>query len=414
MKHNTISVFEYDKLRVGEHALFTEPIHKALECFYHNNGQKYFSLIPRGVRFCEFVGVIQVNGIQIEILPKLDRNDTDVNAWRNVLIDMLREVGMFRVSAPSSGMLSLKSNSILELYFELFISEVDYLVRTGLIKQYRRQSGNHSSLKGSLDFPRHLAKNLVHQERFFTRSSIYDPDHLWHQILSQTIDLIRRISQNSDIHNRISSLKLNFPEVSPRLVTVRSFETLNYSRKTEGYRKAMEIARLLLCNYHPDLKTGRNNVLALMFDMNSLWESFVFHSLRKQFVKHSAPYSIKAQLRRSFWSTGNHHSLLKPDIYIRNTVNNQEFILDTKWKIPTDNKPSSSDLQQLFAYSHYFCSAKNALLYPGQKDNITLGYYQRLPNMNEQIQCSVILLGLKGKVSAWQESIYSVINGWLA
>ncbi|HNU62307.1 MAG: hypothetical protein M0R67_00860 [Candidatus Cloacimonas sp.] len=47
----------------------------------------------------------------------------------------------------------------------------------------------------------------------------------------------------------------------------------------------MDIARLLLCNYHPDLKSDRNNVLTLMFDMNLLWESFIYHSIRKQFIR---------------------------------------------------------------------------------------------------------------------------------
>jgi len=407
-----ISVFEYDKMRIGDNPFFTKPIHQALEHLYFSSELKYFNLIPCGVQFREYVGVIQVNGIQIEILPKLDRYDSDKSKWRDILIGMLREVGLFRVSAPSFSSLTLRSNSILELYFELFIAEVDYLVRTGLIKQYRRQSQNQNSLKGSLDFPRHLTKNLVHQERFFTYSSIYDQDHLWHQILSQTIDLIRLLSQNSHIQNRIGALKLSFPEVSAQKISEHSFDSLVYSRKTEGYRTAMEIARLLLCNYHPDLKSGRNNVLALMFDMNMLWESFIYHSLRKQFIREGRAWVVSAQRSTAFWSSRACRTSLRPDILIE-TGKGSKFILDTKWKRPADNKPSSSDLQQLFAYSRFFDTNNTALVYPGSKKGFFRGDYAPIRGCDDKVSCSVINLEVEPQIREWQETISETITEWM-
>jgi len=411
MKPNTISVFEYDKLRIGDNPLFTKSVHQALESFYSENAQRYFDLIPRGIQFREYVGVIQVNGIQIEILPKLDRNETDESKWQKILIKMLHEVGLFRVSAPSFGSLTLRANSILELYFELFISEVEYLVRTGLIKQYRRHSQNQTSLKGSLDFPRHLAKNLVHKERFYTKTSTYDKDHIWHQILSQTIDLIQSISQNSQIHNRISSLKLSFPEVSPQRITERSFDTLIYTRKSEGYRTAMDIARLLLCNYHPDLLTGRHNVLALMFDMNLLWESFIYHSLRKQNIREGRDYQISAQRSKAFWRSDSSSIALRPDILIEH--GDRSFVLDTKWKNPLDNKPTSSDLQQLFAYSQFFRSMRTALVYPAQKDEVQSGLYSIQTEWSEAISCSLIKLKVISDLKVWQKEIYRTVTAWM-
>lgn len=407
-----ISVFEYDKLRIGDNPFFTKPVHQALEHLYFSSELKYFNLIPCRVQFREFVGVIQVNGVQIEILPKLDRYDSEKSKWRDILIGMLHEVGLFRVSAPSFSSLTLRSNSILELYFELFISEVEYLVRTGLIKQYRRQSQNQTSLKGSLDFPRHLTKNLVHQERFFTNSSIYDQDHLWHQILSQTIDLIRLLSQNSHIHSRIGALKLSFPDISPQKISERSFDSLVYNRKTESYRTAMEIARLLLCNYHPDLKSGRNNVLALMFDMNILWERFIYHSLRKQFIREGSGWVVSAQRSTAFWSSRACRTSLRPDILIE-TGKGCKFILDTKWKHPVDNKPSSTDLQQLFAYSRFFDTNNTALVYPGTHKGFLRGDYAPFRKCDDKVSCSVINLEVEPQISEWQATISKRITDWI-
>ena len=51
---------------------------------------------------------------------------------------MLKTTGMHEVSAPSWGRLKLNNNSILELYFVIFISEFAYLIRTGLFKRYTK------------------------------------------------------------------------------------------------------------------------------------------------------------------------------------------------------------------------------------------------------------------------------------
>lgn len=416
MKPDKISVFEYDRLKIGSEyggVPFTKALHEALERFHANGNTRYFKLISNGIEFCEYVGVIQVDGLQIEVLPKLDRSPGDLKTWRDLLIGMLREVGVFRVSAPSLGMLSLKANSILELYFQLFITEVEYLVHTGLIKQYRRQALNHTALKGSLDFPRHLVKNLIHKERFYTRSSVYDHDHVWHRILSQCISLIRLLSQNTHIQNRIGALELSFPEVSSQRICEESFRKLAYSRKTASYRSAIEIARLLLLSFHPDLASGRNSVLALMFDMNLLWESFIYHSLRKEFLIHSAPYSVRAQRSADFWSTGSCRRYLKPDIFIESTVNDSRYVLDTKWKDISSSGPSASDLQQLFAYSQFFRSSRNALVYPGRTHDVQSGYYAISVPWADSVSCSIIRLGLGSSIRQWQHEIYQTVMDWM-
>jgi len=415
MKPNKISVFEYSRLKTGceyNGVAFTPALLESLERFHTSSKTRYFNLIHNGVEFCEYVGVIQVDGIQIEVLPKLDSNGDDVNAWRDRLVGMLREVGMFRVSAPSSSMLTLRSNSILELYFDLFITEVEYLIRTGLVKQYRRQTRNQTSLKGSLDFPRHLSQNLIHKERFLTNTSVYDQDHVWHRIISQTISLIRLLSQNTKIHNRIGALQLGFPEVSGQTISEITFNKLVYTRKTEGYRTAIEIARLLLLGFHPDLSAGSNQVLALMFDMNLLWESFIYHSLRKQFIREGSGWVVIAQRSTAFWSSRACRTSLRPDILIE-TGKGCKFILDTKWKHPVDNKPSSTDLQQLFAYSRFFDTNNTALVYPGSQKGFSRGDYAPIRGCDDKVSCSVINLEVEPQIREWQATISRTITDWM-
>ena len=417
-KNNRISVFEFDQLRAdkGEQKL-SQAQYQALEKFYGNGGTPYFGLINNGVKFCQYVGVLHIGKTLIEVLPKADRissTEDDKAKWRNILIGMLKAVGIFDIHAPSSSQLKLKSNSILDLYIELFINEVESILHEGLAKRYRKTEGNINSLKGRLLFNKNIQKNSVHQERFYTCYTNFDYEHKLHFILYKAILLIKSINTNHQLQSKIGALLLNFPEMPDIKVNEETFTKIVYSKKTERYRKAIEIARLLLLNYHPDIAKGTNNVLALMFDMNDLWEKFVYVSLRKGLRCNTIGYTISRQPNKPFWKaeTGR-HCRIEPDIHISRA--NKSFILDTKWKILKDGKPSIEDLRQMYVYHDYYNANKAALVYPGELHKKTSGkYIHHITRQETDKECGIIELSIRSTIKAWQESIYHEFSDWAA
>jgi 5-methylcytosine-specific restriction enzyme subunit McrC len=388
----TYTVFEYESLKFAAN----DPILQSLQRFFKEKDFPYYSLVHNGVRFCEYVGVIQVGKTVIEILPKADRNKTDLG-WREMLIGMLRSVGIFNIHAPSAANLTLKPNAILDLYFELFLQETEKIIHHGLAKSYHQVEKNSTALKGSLQFSKHIQQNLVHQERFFVKTSIYDHKHALNCVLLKTVKLLQHINTNSKLNSRIAALTLLFPELPNINVNAAWFEKLVYNRKTERYQKAIEIAKLLLLNYHPDLKTGRNDVLALLFDMNLLWEQFVFKSLQL----HLKDCKVLAQTSKPFWNTVK----MKPDILIQK--DDENVVLDTKWKNIGDNNPSPEDLRQMYAYSRFHKDATTALVYPSSKNDIKQGVFK--DNLGKK--CSVIKLAVaeSNDIKKWQIEIASYI-----
>jgi 5-methylcytosine-specific restriction enzyme subunit McrC len=279
MTANTITVYEHQPLRLG--AIFTSSHLKKMAEFYGEGDCPYYTLINEGVKFKEYVGVIQVGDLTIEILPKTDKysKKEDEEKWRSVLIDMLRKSGILKVSAPTSANLSIRRNHILDLYFELFLSEIERLLHEGLIKKYRKTESNLSTLKGKLNFSKHIAHNLVHQEHLYCEYTTYDVHHNINQILFKTLKLLSRINTSPSLYSRVGNLLLNFPEMDDLKVSETTFRKINFDRKNLRYKDALDISELLLLNYHPDVKSGRRHLLALMFDMNRLWEKYVFRQL---------------------------------------------------------------------------------------------------------------------------------------
>jgi 5-methylcytosine-specific restriction enzyme subunit McrC len=176
--NTSIVTYEFTTLPINDERLLS-----ALEAFYGQNGVPYYDLVRGGVRFKQFVGVIQAGAYTIEVLPKIDKHDGEDYVWQTILVDMLRQSGMVKTDAPTSANLKLKSNSILELYFEMFISECEYILHRGLIKRYRKKEGNRNALKGLLVFGKHISQNITHKERFYVNYSDYDVEHLINQIL---------------------------------------------------------------------------------------------------------------------------------------------------------------------------------------------------------------------------------------
>ncbi|MCH4896107.1 restriction endonuclease [Marinilabiliaceae bacterium JC040] len=413
MKCHKITVFEHESIRVdrGENKISPCQL-DALHRFYGEKGVPFYYLIHNGVKFNEFVGVLQVGKTTIEVLPKADKN-SDEDKWRKVLIFMLNTVGVFDIHAPSNSDLKLRNNSILDLYFELFVKELEYLLRRGLIKKYRVSEGNKSTLKGSIHFGKHLSKNLIHQERFYIKYSTYDKDHEIHAILYKALKLLYLINTNEQLNSRLGALILNFPELYDINITDSLFKKIVYDRKTEQYKNAIEIARLILLNYHPDVCCGINNVLALMFDMNLLWEKFVYISLRR-YKKNSI--SIKDQNSRYFWkSQSGKNSKIRPDIVL-NIGEENCIVLDTKWKNIYEHNPSINDLRQMFVYMKFYGAKKVALIYPGSKYINKSGLYYNHKNVGDKDlsdeQCCVISLCVDYDFKAWETTIRKMINDW--
>ncbi len=403
-------VFEHQKLLFDLSNPDEQSLHDALVA-YHGVYTPFFKLIRHGVQFCEYVGVLQVGDTLIEILPKADKKDSenDQQKWQDLLINMIRTVWGFPVKDIGSSNLKLQNNSVLDLYFELYIVELESLLHHGLVKKYLREEKNATALKGKLSFSRHLQKNIVHQERFYIETTKYSVDHELHQILHAALQLLSRLNRNNLLASRIGNLLLNFPEQRAIKVTSSTFSRMTYNRKTVVYQRAMEIAELLLLNYHPDISKGPKNVLALMFDMNVLWEQFVLRVLQK----HLRTHKVSGQVTKKFWQSNKMSSSMRPDIVLQNIEVKSTVVLDTKWKNLNGSSPSPDDLRQMYVYHQYFEANMVALIYPGDGERLHGQFYHKSQNALDDKHCHVIQIPSHTDFKTWKDQIVDSIHSAL-
>lgn len=362
-----IQVFEFEKLTLHKdwRDRYLEP--RELEKLYEfndNNDNIYFTGIRDGVKFNNYVGVIQIGGLTIEILPKTDKNkgeDDDFKAWHGALLNMLKICKHINVNSVSEASLKKKHNSLLDLYFEMYLDEVQNLLRIGLIKQYRRDSSNVLALRGRLDFNKNIQQNLIHQERFYTEHQVYDNENLINQIILKGLTVLGSLTYSSQLKDKIFRIRTTFPEIQEISIQKHHFDKVKENRKTVSYTRALQIAKMIILNYSPDIRSGQENMLTLLFDMNKLWEEYIYRMLLRN---KREDITVSFQNKQNFWES----RTIRPDLVITHIVDdqNETCIIDTKWKMldKTNPKPSDNDLKQMYSYNLYWNAKRSMLLYP--------------------------------------------------
>ena len=355
---NVITVFEHDKLLIS-HPDFDEYKMKALLKLNELHGGKYLNGLYNGVKFKQYVGVIQVDGLTIEILPKID--DRENPAWRDVLIQMLKRTGRLKARTLGAANVRRQNLNLLEIYFEYFLNEIQHLQRIGLIKKYRKETKNVQAFKGKLEMAGHIQKNIIHKERFYTTHQVYDKNHVLHQVLKVALDIVAHFTSGSRLSDHCNRVLFDFPIVDRIMVNEQVFNSIVLNRKSSSYRYAIDLARLIILNYSPDIAQGRTRMLSLLFNMNTLWEDYVLAELRRVGDKHGV--TILGKVECSIWGDNR----LEPDILL--LKNEKNYIIDAKWKQP-GNSPTPGDIRQMYAYARFWNAERVMLLYPGKKSSL--------------------------------------------
>lgn len=395
-----IVVFEHSRLSIGEQE-FEKSHFNALVKFNDIHKRKYFEVGYRKVTFKSYVGVVQVGNRVIEILPKADRSDDEGDAtrrkWQHALLYMLKTAGYIKLNQLNTADQHSSHSSLMDIYLHAFLDEVRQLIHMGLVKKYKRVRNNYTSLRGRLLIEKQLQENLVHKERFYSEHTVYNRDHLLNRLLKTALDIIRNTSLNSGIKADAAQSLLNFEDIDVWKGNTAELQRVQMDRKSMPYEHALTLAKMIIMHYNPDMRSGEQHVMALLFDMNKLFEKFIFRMLRRA-EDHFKAYDlgVVAQQPVIIWG----QKTIRPDIMVTfrkaNDKDHTHVIIDTKWKMTDPGSPSDADLKQMFTYNVQLNSDRAVLLYPrGEQKNAGGGLFAKsLRPVDHPHSCEMYFLDL--------------------
>ena len=323
-----------------------------------------------------YVGVIQTkDGTTIEILPKIQ--NVDDNKSKEILIKMLKTLKKSPFKNFNTANLKASKMPLLEIFISMFLEELSKLIQKGIKSDYVQKEENLKFLKGKLKISEQIKQNSVHKERFFVQYEEFSSDRVENRLIKTTLEYLYKKSKSNKNQQRIREFLFVFDEIKISHNIKTDFEKVKLNRQMKDYEQVLLWCKTFLLENSFSPYKGNDIAFALLFDMNLLFESYVYDYLRKN----GKFENIKNQDKKHHLAYENQNGkfALKPDI----VIDEGKIIVDTKWKSLSLEKSnqgiSQSDMYQLYAYgTKYENCEKLYLIYP--KDEVERGnlyhYYE--------------------------------------
>ncbi len=326
------------------------------------------------VHATSWVGVVQFEGLELRVIPKLVGEELGVLA----MLDYARG---YRAVQRNDGLRSLKAegSNFIDLIAWLLADECERIMRGGLLQDYVSRDEALPILRGRL----RLLDQMRYRHGWVTPLECsYDDlltDVTENRWLGAGLTVALRVCRHEVVRRRVAILHGLFDEAC----RVSSFDlgdlgTFEYHRRNEHYRAGHGWARLLLEGmavsdlYAP----GPSHSFAFLIDMDVVFEQFVTQLLRDEFA--GSDVRVRAQVQDSSLifndRTGRPYASLRPDVVLEREVAGvvRRLPVDAKYKLYDQRKVDGGDLYQTLLYGQAYQQNDRLgdafLLYPSGLD----------------------------------------------
>ena len=336
------------------------------------------------IKFASHCGVISLGDLSIEILPKIYGVEAeDLGSSKNALIRMLSKARRLKLHEAGPAEIFPQKRNLLDIFILHFCHQLRTQLMRGMIRKYVNRKENLNVLRGKLIIGQQFKRNLVHQERLFCRYDELSADNAYNQILKYVLGILLKAATGNRTLQQVSELRVRFEPISDSVADAAAVDSLNFDRLTERYKSIFDQCKYFLERLYPDVVSGKNKCLALLFDMNKLFEEYLGVELRKEArirdlrIREQGPCKYFATLENS----GEPIFRMKPDISFVDRNNQPVMIADAKWKILDKREKnlgiSQADMYQIGSYASRYGVKSLVLLYPMQ-EKLTKSVYLTL------------------------------------
>lgn len=318
-----------------------------------------------------YIGTIKMkDGTVIEILPKICseiEDDKEGQRTKKLVLNMLKTLQNSPFKSFQMSNINVEKMNIFEIFIRMFIDEMFFIVKRGLKCSYEAVEENTNFYKGKMLFSKQLKTNLLHKERNYIVYDVFNVNRPENKLLKATLQYLYKYSSTLKNKNDIKTLLSSFTEVDASIDYKADFAKYVLDRNMKDYDTALQWSKIFLMGKSFTSFVGSEVAVALLFPMETLFESYVAALLKKKLGNDIYTVSVQDKKYHLF-DEPNKKFLMKPDIVIRKKCESSVFIMDTKWKVLSESKPnygiSQSDMYQMYAYQKKYNAVDVTLLYP--------------------------------------------------
>ena len=316
-----------------------------------------------------YVGMISMkDGTTVEILPKICSkiDDKDGSEAKKLIVKMLKTLRKSPFKNIQTSTVNIAKMDIFEIFIRMFVEEIFTIVKHGLKCTYDTVEENSNRFKGKMLFSKQIKFNFAHKERSYVEYDEFNTNRSENRLIKSTLSLLYRQTKSSKNKTDIKTLLNAFSEVPESVNYDTDFSKCISDRNTKDYSRAMIWCRIFLKGKSFTSFAGSDVAYALLFPMETLFESYIACLIKKEI--NSDEYTVSAQDKTYHLFEKPEIFSLRPDIVITRKSDNTVFVMDTKWKLLNDVPPtygiSQSDMYQMYAYQKKYNAENVTLIYP--------------------------------------------------
>ena len=357
-----IIVKEYSKVEINDSYL--DKLQAYLKC---QNLDSALNITRHGIETKSWVGVIKYKNLHLEILPKLisedANNDKKISEEeRNIilknLIFMLSYTKNLDIKTNDNAKLSTEKNPFIEILIREFSTSLFEALKRLTPKRYIREEENLNYLKGKIKFSENIRYNCTNQAKFYCEYDEFSQNNLLNQLFLFVSTCLYNISNNSYNKKTLKFIINYYSDISFVRFDKFKVRKIKLTRNQELFKKSFNLAKMFVEQTSVDLSKNKFENITLVWDMNKLFEEFIFELIKRKIPDCQA----KAQkTKRLLIKDKETRRDTKIDIFVKNP----QVIIDTKYKKFTKfDDISSADIYQVTTYCLLHNYKRAILLYP--------------------------------------------------
>ena len=242
-----------------------------------------------------YVGVITMDdGTTIELLPKIFSHEAIIEGKvKRLLLDMLKTLRNAPFKSLQTAHVNIDNLNIFEIFVRMFVDEVFCIVKRGLKCDYKTIQSNENIFKGKMVFVGQIKHNYAHKERSFVEYDEFNTNLAENKIIKSTLRYLYKSTSSSKNKSDIKTLLNAFSDVDESKDYKLDFSKIVPDRKTADYQTALLWSKVFLMGKTFTSFSGSKVAFALLFPMETLFESYIASQLKN--VLSPSCYTVSAQ-----------------------------------------------------------------------------------------------------------------------
>lgn len=328
--------------------------------------QRFFDFTIDGkISARNYVGVVQYDGIRIEVYPKIFAGDEteNIKLWQLNMLYWLSYCRKVKFPFSIADVSRLQFDDFLEVLIYIFANFTEEVISSQPFQAYQSTAEETPFLKGRILFEEYAKANLItgKWQKFYCNHQPFVYDNLFNRIVKYVTKRLLAISENYLNQERLNEILFILNDVSDISCCASDCDKVKLNPLFAEHKQILDLCRLYLSNQVIDLEDEDSNNFCFLLPMEYIFEDFIFG-----FVSDKWP-ALNIRSQSTDYLALNKDTFvfqIRNDIYIPD-----KLILDTKYKIRSNDDGlkagvGQSDLYQMISYALRRNCKNVLLLYP--------------------------------------------------